>query len=93
MEERRIYVGQVTKEEAKEVEYAIERLNALKELRMIVTNKELSTTIEGEIAQLESTCDLWWRKTSEVYGWRSQSQFDWELVFPDNKVWLIEKKE
>ena len=92
MAEQKIFLGNISKSEAADIEPKIERLAGLEELLMIVENDELAISINKEIESLKADCMSWWVQISTQYHWNTEKTDTWEIDFSNDKVWLIKPK-
>lgn len=88
MEEHYKYIGDITEEESKEIEFTIERHAGLQELLLICEDNLLEDNIKREIAALEESKETWWQKIKKNYKWSIATNVRWAIDYQENKVWI-----
>ncbi len=91
MEEQRIFLGNITKEETDAIEYILERLAGLEELQLIVENSVLEKKLQKEIQELKSASEEWWQKMCKKYNWNIDDTDEWEVDCSDSTFWKIQQ--
>lgn len=84
-------VGQVTTEERDEIRNMYEKINALRNLQLIVEKENLKKTLKNDIENVQKEFDEWWGKKAEKYQWESKNDASWVIDFNSNDIFLTTK--
>lgn len=84
-------IGQVTPEEAHEIQTLFERRNGLNELARIVTadNAELYEKLVKDLGETGTRFQQWWDSMAEKYRWESAEGGNWEINFETRDILLV----
>lgn len=85
-------VGQVSPEEAKQIQQLFERRNGLNELAKILTpsNVELYERLVKDLGETSTKFQQWWDTMSSKYQWESAPNGNWEINFQTNEIILVD---
>lgn len=85
-------VGQVSPEEAKQIQQLFERRNGLNELAKILTpsNVELYERLVKDLGETSTKFQQWWDTMSTKYQWESAPNGNWEINFQTNEIILVD---
>lgn len=84
-------VGKVTLKEREEIYCLYEKINALKNLQLIVEIPELKSKLERDIERIQCESDQWWESKSKGYQWESKENGSWMIDFNTYDIFLVEK--
>ena len=84
-------VGKVTVEERDEIRNIYEKINALRNLQLIVEEENLYKKVEKDLQNVEKEFDEWWGEKARKYQWKSKDDASWIIDFSSNDIFLTTK--
>ena len=86
-----VRVGKVTVEERDEIRNIYEKINALRNLQLIVEEENLYKKVEKDLQNVEKEFDEWWGEKARKYQWQSKDDASWIIDFSSNDIFLTTK--
>jgi len=86
-----VRVGKVTVEERDEIRNIYEKINALRNLQLIVEEENLYKKVEKYLQNVEKEFDEWWGEKARKYQWKSKDDASWIIDFSSNDIFLTTK--
>ena len=86
-----VRVGKVTVEERDEIRNIYEKINALRNLQLIVEEENLYKKVEKDLQNVEKEFDEWWGEKAKKYQWKSKDDASWIIDFSSNDIFLTTK--
>lgn len=86
-----VRVGKVTVEERDEIRNIYEKINALRNLQLIVEEENLYKKVEKDLQNVEKEFDEWWGEKARKYQWKSKDDASWIIDFSSNDIFLTTK--
>ena len=81
-----VRVGKVTVEERDEIRNIYEKINALRNLQLIVEEENLYKKVEKDLQNVEKEFDEWWGEKARKYQWKSKDDASWIIDFSSNDI-------
>jgi len=86
-----VRVGKVTVEERDEIRNIYEKINALRNLQLIVEEENLYKKVEKDLQNVEKEFDEWWGEKARKYQWKSKDDASWIIDFSSNDIFITTK--